>query len=1099
MTDISPDPLALGFSSLRLERWFSSDTDFNIGDPDPSDLSVQAPAGQNWLPPANGTLMLARTDIDGAGTPHRHLVGLRNAVGDHAFGPSPDQLIAIFTLFPLVHQRIQQLVKAMPPGRLASLSRPVPNRWVLRLPFPSDLSEFRTLINDSAAELEDLGFGDDLRPLPRPMTAGRRTTVGERETLIAIPPSTDAHLYCFDELGLPVDPGMVAAMFNELITEYDNLGESNLHLAPAPGRRIHLVGPYGGAVDSDNLSALTIGGSAPSSSIVTLGSGDQTITVENSKTRPHLRISTLPNGSRSATLALADSAMMARDCVRIGVMDYADLLTGTDRTSTDQQRASTRVNIAPTANGPTLLASADEILLAMGSALGAAGRSDAIASLGAFDGAIGAFPAPPTLPDIDPASFDSADIAPLHGGAGIEEGDWSPAMKSVLIFRFPAELIGAWVRVMPLGFDRNQAERVRMVGGSGIVANSTSGPRALVVITLPPGPSDRQVKVTFDIEILTARGRHVVSAFSLDRPPRPQPSDIPDTAPVILGPSGTAPGLFVCETAGNQLISGYNALIERGGGTFIAVDESATPGSAYLGSLASSFRATDRVVLTTPPWTGQDAGDGIPKLCLGATPPILSQRRRGDATQLIEPSGTLPGHDDRTVILSTATGVNGAAILSGGDLRAGTHQILGPPGGLAGEPAEAETHVAGVRLSGPAGRLLHEAALASGLAATSDLLGAAVAMPPNPASPTTPTRWASVLRTTRANIEGERTIDIAQAVTDYPVSGSDPERQAWLTAALPGSMIPTATGTAGQAAFDRAAARRVRAAAEGLAEALPALRAAIDTAERFVYIEAPSFTAGALGGAGTDLDILALLRDRLNRKPDMNALICVPQRCLNPFAHLRRYRTALQARIASELHDPGSLHRRANRPILPATQNERLVLFSPLGSGRRPLGIASTTVIIDDVVCFVGSTDITRRGLTFDASTMVGVVDDIVEDSISPEIRTFRTRLLADRLGEPLENIPLDGHTVTSMVAEMIAQDVSRAIGLPLPPIEDVQRGITDPSSEPTRDLNILQEYLDPDGRSTGSVAVGSYLAGLLTAITTGALASDASEPTSCG
>lgn len=1098
MTTISPDPTSLGFSSVRLKQWFDGDTDVRLGAPDPADLSVQVPENRRWLPPANGTLTLTRTDVDGSGTAHRHLIGLRNVSGDPAFGPVPDQLVAVFTLFPLVHRRLQQLVAAVTTGPLSSLSRAVPNRWALRLPFPADLDALRTLVDDSAAGLADLGFNSDLRPLSRPMTAGRRTTLDTRETLIAIPTGATAHLHCFDELGLPLDPGAVAAMFNALITEYDNLGETeDLHLAPDTGRRIHLVGPAGAPIDTGALGALLLAGSAPDAALATVGAGDQQVSVADASSRPHLRVSTLPAGTRAATVALADISMMTRDLIRIGVVDYADRLTGTDRSSAEQQRASTRIDVAPTADTPTLLASADEVLGAMTEALGAAGRGDAVASLGAFDGAIGPFPAPPTLPDVAPDSFDGVEIHPLHGGAGPEEGDWSPKMRAVLVFRFPAEMIGAWVRVMPLGFDRTQAERTRMVGGSGVVSNHTTGPRAVVTTTLPPGPSFRAVKVSFDVEILTALGRHVEAGLSLDRPARPRPGDISDTAPVVLRVSGTAPGLFVCETAGTQLTSGYNAIVERSG-AFLAVDESSTPGDRYAASLAASFQSGDRVVLTTPPWTGQPGGDGLAKLCSSATPPTLLHKRRGNVDQLLEPSGTLPGHDDRTVVLSTASATTGAAILSGGDLRSDTHQILGPPGGIAGEPATAETHVAGVRLSGPAARLLHEAAMANCLPATTDLLSAAVGVPAPQPPPSTPTLWAAVLRTTRANVEGERSIDVASAATDYPLAADATERRAWLTAALLGAPLPSSTGADADAAFDRAAARRVMAAAVGLNEALPALRAAINSAQRFIYIEAPAFTAGILGAATTDLDLLDLVKQRLDSRPDVATLICVPQRSTAAFKHMRRFRTALQARVASDFHDTSSLQRRANRPVSPPGRNERAVVFSPLGAGRRELDIASTTVIVDDAVCFVGSTDLTRRGLTFDASTLVGIVDDVVSDHVSPTIRDFRTKLIADRLGEPRNAMPLDGRTVTAMIAEMLAQDVSRNIGLPLPPAEDVQRGIADPSTQPTRDLNILQTFLDPDGRSTGSVAIASYLAGLLTAVTSGSLASDSSQPSGC-
>ncbi len=837
--------------------------------------------------------MLTRTDVDGSGTAHRHLVTLRDATGGAAFPPSADQLVAVFTLFPLVHTRLQQLVAES--ATLSVPSRPIPDRWVLRLPFPADLDALRTLVDDPAAQLEDLGFGSDLRPLPRPMTAGRRTTVDERESLIAIPMATTAHLHCFDPTGAPVDPGAVAALFSALVGEYDNLGEPDLRITPAEGRRVHLTGSGGGAVTASDLAAIRVDGGIPTAALAGLGAGDQQVDVADTTARPHLRLSTLPDGSRSSTVALADSTLLPRDTIRLGVVDYASLLTGTDRSTADQQRASTRIEVAPTADGPTLLASADEVLGAMRTALSATARGDALAVLGAPDGGIGPFPAPPTLPDIDPTGYDDVTIAPLHGGSGPEQGDFSPAMRAVMTFRFPPEMVGAWVRVMPLGFDRNRAERVRMVGGSGVVAPHASGPRAVVVVTLPPGPSTRTVAVTFDVEILTAIGRHIVSALSLDRPLRPLDTAVPDTTPVVLGPTGSVPDLFVCETAGTQIVSGYTAVVERGG-AFLAVDEGATPGDRYLSALAASLRPADRVVLTTPTWTGEPSGDGLAKLCALANPPTLVHRRRSDITRLAEPGEPLPGHEARNIIVSTTSATASGAVLSGGGLRADSHQIVGPPGGLAGEPAIAECHVAGVRLSGPAARLLHEVAMADTHASTSDLLTAAIALPTPPIAPTGPTRWASVLRTTRANIEGERTIDAAALAQDYPVAGSDAERRAWLTSAILGAP-PTPSGTDAQAAFDRAAARRVTAAVSGLSEAIAALRGAISSAQRFIYIEAPSLTACKLSGTGSDFDLIGLLRQALADRPGLHALVCVPQRSRTPFPHLNRFRTTLQTRV----------------------------------------------------------------------------------------------------------------------------------------------------------------------------------------------------------
>lgn len=907
-----------------------------------------------------------------------------------------------------------------------------------------------------------------------------------------------ARMYCFDERGLPTDPGMVAALWLALAAEFDGLAEDDLLLAPQAGRRVHCVGLAEGPLDDATLGLIQVGGATATAPVMNLPDGDREVTVTDTSSHPFLRVALVPAGTRAARIALSDDDLLDRDMLRVSIVDLETTLTGTVSTDPAQARESTKVRVAPTAGGPALLASTDEIVESMRAATAAGGRADLIATLGTFDGGIGPLPAPPALPDIAPGPFEDASIAPLHGAEGPEEDGWSPTMRAVLRFSFPTEFLGAWVRVLPLGFDLDRGERTALVGGSGVVANRADGPAALVVVTLPPGPSRRDVRVSFDVEIITAGGRYVASAVGFDRPERPLPGAAGGPAPVVLPASGTASGLYVCETGGTALVSGFSAVVERGG-EFVAIDDSAVPGSAFPGSIAASLRATDRVVFSSPVWSGEATGDGLERLCLSPISPILRHRRRGGFLQVAEASGTLPAHDDRGVVLSTAAGASGVSVVSGGHLLATTHQIVGPSGGSAGEPAEAETHVAGILLSGQAAALGHEAALASGHADTIGLLTDAISATPAP-TPTGQTKWAAVLRTGVRHVEGERELDIADAVSAYPFDGTHSERRNWLGRALTlrDGDLPTASGIDQEAAFDRAASRRVLAASEGFSEAVPALRKAIAGAQRFVYIEAPSLTAGTISGGGSEIDIVGLLTQRLEENAALHALICVPQRSGAAFPHLRRFRTILQTRVAAGLHDAQSLKRRGDRPVSAPTIEERAVIFSPLGSGRRPLDIASTTVIVDDVVCFVGSTDLSRRGLTFDASLLVGVTDDVVADGVSPDIRAFRTRLIADRIGEPADAIARDGRIVTAMVGEMLAQDVTRTVGVPLPPLNDIRRGIPSDSEQPSADLTILQQFLDPDGRAGESPDIGSYLAGLLTAVTTGSLTDDSSRPTTC-
>jgi hypothetical protein len=69
---------------------------------------------------------------------------------------------------------------------------------------------------------------------------------------------------------------------------------------------------------------------------------------------------------------------------------------------------------------------------------------------------------------------------------------------------------------------------------------------------------------------------------------------------------------------------------------------------------------------------------------------------------------------------------------------------------------------------------------------------------------------------------------------------------------------------------------------------------------------------------------------------------------------------------------------------------------------------ASSTVIVDDAYALTGTTHLSRRGLTFDSSLAVAVFDENVVDGRPREVRQFRRRLLAGRLGIPEALIPDD-------------------------------------------------------------------------------------------
>jgi hypothetical protein len=66
------------------------------------------------------------------------------------------------------------------------------------------------------------------------------------------------------------------------------------------------------------------------------------------------------------------------------------------------------------------------------------------------------------------------------------------------------------------------------------------------------------------------------------------------------------------------------------------------------------------------------------------------------------------------------------------------------------------------------------------------------------------------------------------------------------------------------------------------------------------------------------------------------------------------------------------------------------------------------------------------RPLSFDSSLAVAVFDDRLEDGRPKEVRTFRRRLIAGRLGIPLAQLPDDPAEMVKAINQLVQRGSSR-------------------------------------------------------------------------
>lgn len=237
----------------------------------------------------------------------------------------------------------------------------------------------------------------------------------------------------------------------------------------------------------------------------------------------------------------------------------------------------------------------------------------------------------------------------------------------------------------------------------------------------------------------------------------------------------------------------------------------------------------------------------------------------------------------------------------------------------------------------------------------------------------------------------------------------------------------------------------------------------ISHARRLIYLETPLFSATAVGSTDHEVDLVALLRTRLETTRDLRVIIITPKRI--PFGP--RYES-----FAQRFH----LARNEAVTSLLSVAPKRVVVCHPLGFPGRPESNRGTFAVVDDVWALLGSSSFSRRGLTFDGSLDVVFVDKEIKRGVSHRVSEFRRQAMARILGL---HPPTHGETANANWVRLTQQRSAFEFMREL--IERGGDGLVEPlwpGLPETELLPIDKDIADPDGR--GFPAVLGMFADLL-------------------
>jgi hypothetical protein len=767
-----------------------------------------------------------------------------------------------------------------------------------------------------------------------------------------------------------------------------------------------------------------------------------------------------------------------------GTTSVTDSSTPLEKRAADQNRASTRVNVTRATNAdavlqPTIEAATSALL---GVFATAAPRRLVTSTVSR---GLGALPFKPGS-ETDPDAFHSASALPtlpagttipfdlnsdgatvpfyvVHALAGGDVQSAGVTTKQRVLFEFNlgAAFANAWIRVWPEGFDDVVGVHVRMDGGSGRVG---ADGKVHVVATLPDvgtlGPS---APAAFTAMLVTASGSRTYADKRFDRP-SPPASDTPATL-------SASSNWILCETAetgtgatlGGKFFAGMNVVVDQGSGNFAIVDPSTlATGDFNTSTLVTKLAVGDAIELTQPAFKSvsdrlfpngepapSNSTSGDPADHLGSICTVDVCPRQG-AASIVAPGGPSATMERLEVALSNLSGAAVSGAIGSAPGLGIYHELLTHDAAHPNAPAAAEMHGTGARLDGDAAIGIVEAVRdrTAGLgfsffpglsgnektlvARSTPLLVAEAATTPLPTvSPTPPADkgvWAAVLRTVAPGVEGEGAGFAAKeaiAAGLYPLSGAvTTQLNDWLSQAV-NSLPAAAQGPVNNAlnglqpnelSVQRAFDRRIKASAFGLREAAFSINAAFSRAENFVYIETPALDNRDSGPTGTSADpinIWSTLIGQATIRRGLCIIVCAPLHMVPGTPQpIEDVRTAMMLDALDALRR--------------SVGDDRLAVFYPSAATGRSLRICSTTVIVDDAYALTGTTHLWRRGLSFDSSLSVAVFDDRLEDGRPKEVRTFRRRLMAGRLGIPLSQLPDDPGEMVKGINLLVLRGSSR-------------------------------------------------------------------------
>lgn len=1067
---LNPLPADIGFGNPSIGPWFDSSTTagpFTLGVPDP-DLAITLGtfSGIRWLPPAAGTLaLLVSTRPRPPG-----LAALRKADGSPAFADG--KLIVLFRLLPEVEDRLHRLTSLLPtvdgaPNPLGLPTRPRVRWFALELPATDpSMNDVRLSVQPSipadltvpAAQAYYLGLAldrdatltDPLRNGLSPMADLKRPGDfgGGSEFLWEFFSDTGGtRLWAFDSGGRPIDPGAVAEWWRFLADDQlvDTLWASGdpgrqLTMPVDPVNTVHLVNAHEGPLVDPILSRLTVTGAAPATGVVRRQNAPATPIqiglASGPSTRdpaPIPRIAVLPNGRyapANLTLWVQPSdplaPALARDFVRVAGVDVERHLIGqsrvagapgseTGRRADDQERASTRVRVERT-TAPTLLATTDLAADAVTAVGASPGQTRLVTSVldrdwAGLDPFVG--------PEVAPAIKVEAIAAHALAGGGQADGDSIQDQQVLVELDFPPDQVGAWVRVWPQTLDHETARHVRLDGGSAIVRAAPTGARASIVVKLADGSPDPEALMGVDVMIVTARGSRLIAD---QRFARPAP-----VAAAAVAFASIAGDVLVCETGLVGPTSGLVANVPSGatlvalGATPALVDRTTLPATIFTPDVViRNLQAGDVVELTQPAFVGTPEGDGAAAFAAsGAT--VHRRERQGMARSLVTPSSPLPTLERLEIAASAIAATGALAALAATPALARYHELFPHQLGHPGAPGAVDVHGTGVRLTDRAAVALAELVRDRTEPASLDLATAAATPFAEPTPPTAPGVWAAPLRTVSVGIEGEAILLQALSLSSiYPFSDDLTTALNWWNTNA-GAAIPVPVTTAA-ASVARALDRRVLAAAKGAREAAISLQRAFGDAQDLVYIETPALDTLPIGETEDRTEVIGKLVARLGENRSLQVVICVP---VHPMpgapAGYKRVRNQLLLDAIQDLRAAGG---------------PRIAVFSPSAGPGRTLRLAATTVIVDDVYALTGTTHLTRRGLSFDSSCAAAVFDEVLDAGRPAEVRQFRRRLVAERLGLPLSLVPNDPADLVAAVRRVVKRAGGRIAPFVLSPAE---------------------------------------------------------------